>query len=65
MGSIPVVSPSGGIPPVKEVASATLEAYIRDAHSRTRELIDDLTDEQLMGPRLRIVNPIAIHRPDT
>ena len=58
MGNIPVAPPSGGIPPVKEVASATLEAYIRDAHSRTRELIDDLTDEQLMGPRLRIVNPM-------
>ena len=46
-----------GIPPAKEVESSTLEAYIRDARSRTRELIDDLTDAQLMGPRLRTVNP--------
>ena len=58
IGNYPVASPPVGIPPVREVESATLEAYIRDAHSRTRELVDDLTDEQLMGPRLRIVNPM-------
>ena len=53
----PVVVPAG-IPPAREVESATLEAYIRDARVRTRELVDDLTDEQLMGPRLSIVNPM-------
>lgn len=47
-----------GIPPVQEVESSALEAYIRDARARTRELIDDLTDGQLMGPRLRTVNPL-------
>ena len=56
-GNSPVVIPTG-IPPVQEVDSATLEAYIRDARVRTRELVDDLADEQLMGPRLRIVNPM-------
>ena len=53
----PTVVPAG-IPPAREVESATLEAYIRDARVRTRELVDDLTDEQLMGPRLAIVNPM-------
>ena len=56
-GNRPVFVPSG-IPPVAEVPSATLEAYIRDANSRTRELVEDLDDKQLMGPRLRIVNPM-------
>ena len=54
----PAGIPPAGIPPVREVRSSVLEAYIRDARARTRELIDDLTDEQLMGPRLRIVNPM-------
>jgi ergothioneine biosynthesis protein EgtB len=31
---------------------------LREARERTLELIDDLSDEQLMGPRLRIVNPL-------
>ena len=57
IGSSPVVTPAG-IPPVAEVDSATLEASIRDARVRTLELVDDLTDAQLMGPRLRIVNPM-------
>ena len=56
-GNCPVAIPPG-IPPAQEVESAALEAYIRDARVRTRELVDDLTDEQLMGPRLRIVNPM-------
>ena len=53
----PVVVPAG-IPPAREIESAVLEAYIHDARVRTRELVDDLTDEQLMGPRLAIVNPM-------
>ena len=31
---------------------------LREARERTLELISDLTDDQLMGPRLRIVNPL-------
>jgi len=31
---------------------------LREARERTLELIEDLSDEQLMGPRLRIVNPL-------
>jgi iron(II)-dependent oxidoreductase len=34
-----------------------LEA-LREARDRTRELIGDLTDEQMIGPRLAIVNPL-------
>ncbi|MFQ5988985.1 MAG: selenoneine synthase SenA [Candidatus Methylomirabilales bacterium] len=38
-------------------ASEFADALI-DARSRTLELIADLTDEQLIGPRLKIVNPL-------
>jgi len=31
---------------------------LREARERTLALISDLTDVQLMGPRLRIVNPL-------
>jgi len=31
---------------------------LKDARTRTLALVDDLTDEQLMGPRLPIVNPL-------
>jgi iron(II)-dependent oxidoreductase len=37
--------------------SAPVEA-LREARERTLELVSDLSDEQLMGPRLRIVNPL-------
>jgi len=35
-----------------------LKHWIDDARKRTLELIADLTDDQLMGPRLDIVNPL-------
>jgi iron(II)-dependent oxidoreductase len=38
--------------------AATLTAWVRDARQRTLDLIADLTDEQLLGPRLSIVNPL-------
>src|SRR5438105_14759308 len=37
---------------------ADLAAWVRDARQRTLELVADLSDEQLMGPQLRIVNPL-------
>ncbi len=37
---------------VKELAE-----YVSDARERTLELVADLSDEQLLGPRLPIVNP--------
>jgi iron(II)-dependent oxidoreductase len=37
---------------------AQLAAWLVDAHARTLALVDDLSDEQLLGPRLAIVNPL-------
>src|SRR4051812_4585896 len=34
-----------------------LANYITDARQRTMELVADLTDEEMLGPKLRIVNP--------
>jgi len=42
--------------PVKR--DAVLAAWVRDARQRTLEVVADLSDEQLMGPQLRIVNPL-------
>jgi iron(II)-dependent oxidoreductase len=38
-------------------AADTLAAWVRDARRRTLALFADLTDEQLLGPYLPIVNP--------
>ena len=38
--------------------SNTLAEAVREARSRSLELISDLSDEQLIGPRLAIVNPL-------
>ena len=35
-----------------------LSEWVGDARRRTLELVSDLSDEQLMGPRLSIVNPL-------
>ncbi|MBI3951854.1 MAG: ergothioneine biosynthesis protein EgtB [Acidobacteria bacterium] len=35
-----------------------LAEWVHDARQRSFELVADLTDEQLMGPRLAIVNPL-------
>jgi gamma-glutamyl hercynylcysteine S-oxide synthase len=40
------------------MTSSRLADAVRDARERTLELVADLTDEQLMGPRLAIVNPL-------
>src|SRR5271169_386499 len=37
---------------------ALLGEWILDARRRTLELVEDLNDEQWMGPRLRTVNPL-------
>ncbi len=45
--------------PLGSAASAKeLAEYVRDARERTFELVADLTDAQLMGPRLPTVNPM-------
>src|SRR5437588_4702931 len=40
------------------ISPAELLEALQEARQRTLELIDDLSDEQLIGPRLRIVNPL-------
>ena len=43
---------------VRKLASPEeLAGWVRDARERTFELVGDLSDEQLMGPELSIVNP--------
>src|SRR6266576_3968146 len=40
------------------VSPAQLAQWVEDARQRTFELVEDLADDQLMGPRLAIVNPL-------
>ena len=40
------------------VPTAHLERIMRDAHARTLELVAGLDDDQLIGPKLPIVNPL-------
>jgi len=47
-----------GIPPAREVAAADIASMMRDARARTLELVDGLDAQQLIGPRLPIVNPM-------
>jgi iron(II)-dependent oxidoreductase len=39
-------------------STANLHAQLSEARARTLELIADLSDEQMIGPRLEIVNPL-------
>ena len=45
-------------PKVQQVSNKYLENIICDADARTIELIEGLDDDQLMGPKLNIVDPI-------
>jgi iron(II)-dependent oxidoreductase len=40
------------------MTAAQLSEWVRDARERTFELVADLTRDQLLGPRLPIVNPL-------
>jgi len=40
-----------------QFSSSQLVDFLRETRSRTLELVADLTDEQMIGPRLAIVNP--------
>jgi iron(II)-dependent oxidoreductase len=42
----------------KEKGTHQLATWVTDARDRTIELVVDLTDEQMLGPRLQIVNPL-------
>ena len=41
-----------------DITSTDLAEWVRDAHQRTFDLVSDLTGDELMGPRLDIVNPM-------
>src|SRR5436305_11107563 len=40
------------------ISAARLAEWVRDARQRSLALVADLTDEQLLGPRLAILNPL-------
>src|SRR5687767_10853265 len=40
------------------MAADPIEQWLRDARARSLALIEDLTDAELLGPRLAIVNPM-------
>jgi iron(II)-dependent oxidoreductase len=40
------------------ISPEQIAGWVRDARERTMELIADLSDEQMMGPGLEIVNPL-------
>ena len=40
------------------ISSKQLIEDVTEARKRTLELVSDLTDEQLMGPQLDIINPL-------
>ncbi|MBO0878682.1 MAG: DinB family protein, partial [Pseudonocardia sp.] len=42
---------------VENVTSETLSRWVRDAADRLTDLVADLDDERLIGPRIAIVNP--------
>ena len=48
--------PNRGLP-----TAATLADWVRDARQRTLELVADLSDEQLIGPHMPIVNPLVFY----
>ena len=48
-----------GIPPIKEVDTAQLAANLLDSRRRSLELLLDLSDAQLLGPKLPTVNPLS------
>jgi gamma-glutamyl hercynylcysteine S-oxide synthase len=40
------------------VTPDTLTEWVRDARRRTMDLVEDLPDDRLMGPRIDIINPL-------
>ena len=42
----------------KHFSSQTLLEWVHDARAKTFKLVEDLTDEQMMGPKLETVNPL-------
>src|SRR3546814_12942533 len=46
------------VPTTTTLPAEALVRCLRDARARTLALVEDLTDEQLIGPRLATVNPL-------
>ena len=44
--------------PPRPTSPKRLAAWIEDARRRTLDLVEDLSDEQMLGPHLSIVNPL-------
>jgi iron(II)-dependent oxidoreductase len=42
----------------EDIACLPIASWVAEARTRTLELVDDLSDEELIGPRLSIVNPL-------
>jgi iron(II)-dependent oxidoreductase len=47
-----------GVPPTRPVPAGYLRAIMEDARARTLELVEGLNAQQLIGPKLDIVNPL-------
>lgn len=43
---------------VEPLSARQIQDWVKDAHERTIRLVDDLSDEQLMGKPLDIINPL-------
>ena len=41
-----------------QISTAQLAAMLQDTRTRTLELVDGLSAEQLIGPKLAVVNPL-------
>ena len=48
----------------QRVTATYLIATLQDARARTLELVNDLDQEQLMGPKLPGVNPCLLYTSD-
>ena len=53
-----VAIPQGAVADDAVKRDAELAAWVRDARQKTLEVVSDLSDQQLMGPQLRMVNPL-------
>jgi len=49
---------TGSTQPTDAISATQLSQELKEARERTLMLVSDLTDEQLIGPRLTIVNPL-------
>ena len=52
------MTPTGIANSESRTTTAQLIAALRETRARTLELVNDLSEEQLIGPRLQIVNPL-------